>query len=183
MDRVAYLEDALSAYSASDASDSSFMSPFTHSRSVVGSGQSIPDIGSCGGSDMSSVTQSSQPLSLAGSGVHAARAFAAQRQSQPKEWRRVKSEPQNDGKRAEEAPNGHMVISDEEAREFEYLRKLHRQNMNMAAAQIPPPDQIRVMLPPQPPPPSYPTQYQTMRRNVPSTYGYRGGRGGGRTSN
>ena len=128
---------------------------------------------------MGSSPQSSVTFSTAGSGVHAARAFAARRS-------------QSHG--AGEQP---VVITAAEAREFELWRAEQRQNrISEAADGIPHPSQIRVdnhpvfALPPSPPVPSnrrmLPPSYSSRggrRGSPPPSYSSRGGRGGGRPSN
>ena len=128
---------------------------------------------------MGSSPQSSVTFTSAGSGVHAARVFAARRT------------------RFHGAGEQPVVLTADDARDFEIWRAERRQNrIHEAAKEIPPPSQIRVdnqpvlALPPSPPipsnrrllPPSSSFRGGS-RGSPPPSYGSRGGRGGGRPSN
>ena len=123
-DRVSQLESAVSVFSAGDSSvihsgDSSVIhsgdSPWSmaESWSPVYSQSSVPD-GSFGGSDMSSVDQSSSSVMSVGNGVRAARAFGAGRARQY-------------GNGASEPATGHVVISDQQARHYARLRAMEKE--------------------------------------------------------
>ena len=173
LDRVTQLESAVSVFSAGDSSvihsgDSPWSmaeswSPVYSQSSVGGSDMSSVDQssssvmsvgngvraarpdGSFGGSDMSIGDQFPSSVMSVGNGVRTARAFGAGRARQY-------------GNGASEPDNGHVVISDQQARHYEKLRAMERERwfqeamaherMLMGLPSIPPTTQRQ----PRPPP-------------------------------
>ena len=162
LNRVSQLESTMSVMSTGDASVISAGDPswsLAEAWSPVLNQGSAPD-GSCGGSDMSSLDQSSSSVLSAGSAVNTARTFGAG-------WAR-----QHD-RGASEPTTGHVVISDQQARHYARLLAMEqlfrdRQFQNAMAR-----ERMLMQLPP------IPASPQRQQQPPPGRGGGRaGGRGG-----
>ena len=170
-DRIYSLTSGSDASSSLDASStpwvlSDIWSPVASGHSSTHS--SAAD-GSYGGSDLSSFTRSTPSFTSAGNCVHAAKAFIAQRDA--------RQQPNN--KAAAEEPNGYVVMSEQDVRDLDFFRAREKQRLEIAATQLPPPQQLQHR-----PPPGH--QYPAPLRLPSPHYGQQGngrkGRGRGRSN-